>query len=183
MRLSKKVFLGGTCNDSIWRDELIKMLKVSYFNPVVEDWDEKAQEREFIERENCKFVLYVITPLMAGVYSIAEAVEDAIKRPKKCLFCILEEDDGKKFDKGQMKSLKMVEKMISGNGATVFQSLEEIADFLNKWDFGKHMPSLHRFVFSLNSFTNMMPFRIFTFFVPTTIVPQINKLIILQTFI
>ena len=28
----KKVFLGGTCNGSTWREELIPMLKVPYFN-------------------------------------------------------------------------------------------------------------------------------------------------------
>lgn len=32
---NKRVFLGGTCNESTWRDELIKKLKIDYFNPVV----------------------------------------------------------------------------------------------------------------------------------------------------
>ena len=36
----KKVFLGGTCNDSLWREELIKKLEIDYFNPVVDDWTE-----------------------------------------------------------------------------------------------------------------------------------------------
>ena len=34
----KKVFLGGTCNESTWRNELIPLLEnagVEYFNPVV----------------------------------------------------------------------------------------------------------------------------------------------------
>lgn len=30
-----KVFLGGTCNGSIWREKLIPLLKIDYFNPVV----------------------------------------------------------------------------------------------------------------------------------------------------
>ena len=34
-----KVFLGGTCNESKWRDDLIKLLKIDYFNPVVKDWN------------------------------------------------------------------------------------------------------------------------------------------------
>lgn len=33
----KKVFLSGTCNESTWRDELIKLLEIDYFNPVVKD--------------------------------------------------------------------------------------------------------------------------------------------------
>ncbi len=36
--MKNKVFLGGTCNESTWRDRVIKDLKIDYFNPVVEDW-------------------------------------------------------------------------------------------------------------------------------------------------
>lgn len=35
-----KVFLGGTCNNSIWRDVLIPLLTdngINYFNPVVDE--------------------------------------------------------------------------------------------------------------------------------------------------
>ena len=34
------IFLGGTCNESAWRDELMPMLEdagFEYFNPVVDD--------------------------------------------------------------------------------------------------------------------------------------------------
>lgn len=33
----KKVFLGGTCNESTWRDKIIPELLIDYFNPIVED--------------------------------------------------------------------------------------------------------------------------------------------------
>lgn len=33
----KTIFLGGTCNNSTWRDELIPKLTNKYYNPVVED--------------------------------------------------------------------------------------------------------------------------------------------------
>ena len=49
----KKVFLGGTCNESTWRDELIQMLKIDYFDPVVDDWNERAQREEIKQRETC----------------------------------------------------------------------------------------------------------------------------------
>ena len=48
----KKVFLGGTCNESSWREELIPMLKCEYFNPVVKDWTPQCQE----EKENQKII-------------------------------------------------------------------------------------------------------------------------------
>ena len=42
----EKVFLGGTCNGSRWREKIIPMLKIDYFNPVVPDWTPECQEEE-----------------------------------------------------------------------------------------------------------------------------------------
>ena len=127
----KKVFLGGTCNGSKWRDLLIPKLNIDYFNPVVEDWDEEAQKKEVYEREHCDYVLYVITPKMKGVYSIAEVVEDSIKRPQKTLFFYLEVDQKQEFDQHQLKSLKQVANMVKNNGAKVFENSKELINFLN----------------------------------------------------
>jgi hypothetical protein len=127
----KKVFLGGTCNGSKWRDILIPKLKIDYFNPVVENWDEEAQKREVEERQNCDYCLYVITPKMSGVYSIAEVVEDSIKRPEKTLFFYFEVDQKKEFDQHQLKSLKQVAQMVKNNGAKVFENSKELINFLN----------------------------------------------------
>lgn len=127
----KKVFLGGTCNGSKWRDLLIPKLNIDYFNPVVEDWDEEAQKKEVYEREHCDYVLYVITPKMKGVYSIAEVVEDSIKRPQKTLFFYLEVDQKQEFDQHQLKSLKQVANMVKNNGANVFENSKELINFLN----------------------------------------------------
>lgn len=126
-----KIFLGGTVNNSTWRDELIKKLKIDYFNPVVKDWNEEAQEEEIKQRKECDFVLYVISPKMIGVYSIAEAVDDSNKRPEKTLFCFLEKDGDKEFNEHQIKSLKQTSKMIKENGAKIFKSINEIAEFCN----------------------------------------------------
>lgn len=126
-----KVFLGGTCNESTWRNELISMLKIDYFNPVVDDWNEEAYQRELKERQECEYVLYVITPKMTGVYSIAEVVDDSNKRPLSTLFVFLTEDDGKKFDKGQLKSLQKVSEMVTKNGGRCFSTLAGVATWLN----------------------------------------------------
>lgn len=126
-----KVFLGGTVNNSEWRKYIIDRIKIDYFDPIVDDWNEESQERERLERENCDFVLYVITPKMTGVYSIAEVVEDSIKRPQKTLFCILNEDDENEFTEHQYKSLNQVKEMVIRNSARTFNSLDEIIQFLN----------------------------------------------------
>jgi len=122
-----KVFLGGTCNGSTWRDELIPMLTIDYYNPVVPDWTPECQAEEIRQRETCDYVLYTITPLMTGVYAIAEAVDDSNKRPSQTVFCILEEDGGKRFTDSQLKSLRSVSKMIENNGGLTLNLLEEVS--------------------------------------------------------
>lgn len=142
-----KVFLGGTCNESKWRDKLIPMLKIDYFNPVVEDWNEECYQEELRQREICDYCLYVITPLMTGVYSIAEVVDDSNKRPDKTIFCLLNKDLNKDcddtiitnismqpifFSEGQMRSLDRVGKMVERNGGKYFKSLKDVANYLNE---------------------------------------------------
>lgn len=127
----KKVFLGGTCNDSNWRDRLIPTLKIDYFNPVVPDWTEECYQRELYEREECDYCLYVITPKITGVYAIAEVIDDSNKRPEKTVFAFLPEDEGISFDEGQIRSLDRVGRMVENNGGKYCKSLFEIADYLN----------------------------------------------------
>lgn len=127
----KKVFLGGTTNNSDWRDKLIPKLKIDFFNPVVKDWKPEDQEKELQERKTSDFVLYVITPKMEGAYSVAEVVDDSNKRPEKTIFAYLTEDEGKEWSKHQIKSLDMIGRMVTENGGKWFKSLEEIADYLN----------------------------------------------------
>lgn len=126
-----EVFLGGTCNGSLWRDELISNLNIDYFNPVVENWTEECQLQEVLKRETCDFCLYVLTPKMTGVYSIAEVVDDSNKRPHKTLLCILKEDTDELFNSHQLKSLVQVSKMVESNGGRSFDNLKELSEYLN----------------------------------------------------
>jgi len=124
----KKVFLGGTCGTSSWREDLISLLEIDYFNPVVKEWTDTAYQEELKERESCDYCLYVITVALEGVYSIAEVVDDSNKRPEKTIYCYLETG----FTPQQLKSLASVGKMVVQNGAHWLKSLEEIALFLNQ---------------------------------------------------
>jgi len=127
-----KVFLGGTCNGSSWREQLIPLLTVDYFNPVVDEWTPECLAEELRQRDLCDYLLYVITPKMTGVYSIAEVVDDSNKRPKKTLFCVLEQDEDSVFSKFQHKSLIAVKTMVDTNGGNVFDSLQDVAEFLKR---------------------------------------------------
>jgi len=127
-----KVFLGGTCNDSQWREKLIPKLQIGFFNPVVPDWTEECYQEELKQRKECDYCLYVITPLIAGVYSIAEVIDDSNKRPEKTIFCYLETDDIATFKNPLLKSLSKVGQMVKDNGGTWLTSLDDIATFLNQ---------------------------------------------------
>lgn len=131
-----KVFLGGTCAGSGWRDELKPLLNINYFDPArpVASWTEKDAEREIEEKRRADFVLYVITPMMlkfCSILSIAEVIDDSNKRPLSTIFCVLLEDEEFKFEDSQIKSLDRVKKMVEDNGALVLSSLGEVAEFLN----------------------------------------------------
>lgn len=128
---NKYAFLGGTCNGSQWRDALEPLLKCQYFNPVVDDWNEEAFQAELKAKNECTHRVYVITPKMTGVYSIAEVVQDSNNSDVNTVFCVLNEDEGETFDAHQVKSLNKVGEMVAENGATVCGSLSEVADFLN----------------------------------------------------
>lgn len=123
--------MGGTCNNSLWREELIPQLNIRYFNPVVEDWTPECQEEELRQRELCDYCLYGITPKMTGVYSIAEVVDDSNKRPDKTVLFIKESDDGDVFTKSQFKSMMAVAKLVSTNGGKAFFNMADVVNFLN----------------------------------------------------
>lgn len=130
-----KVFLGGTCAESKWREKIIPDLQCDYFNPVVKDWTPECQENEEREKVICDFHLYVITPKMKGVFSIAEAVNDSHVLPKgHCIFCITKEEDDRDFTKGEMKSLEATAKLVEKNGAKVFRNLDDVVNYLNTFD-------------------------------------------------
>lgn len=133
-----RVFLGGTCNDSKWRDQLIPMLDAigfAHFNPVVPDWTPECQKEELRQREECSIVLYVLTPKMSGVYSIAEVVDDSNKRPLKTVLCILSHDDLDSWTASQARSLEAVANLVKSNRAAVFFNLESVVEHLSMTKF------------------------------------------------
>jgi len=126
----KRVFLGGTCNDSTWRNNMMVYLRdegLEYFNPVVDNWTYEAMANERRERETCDICLYVITPKMTGVYSIAEVVDDSNKRPEKTVLVLLRNDGDDRFTVSQWQSLGEVARMVNRNGGMVCNDLKQAA--------------------------------------------------------
>lgn len=116
-----KVFLGGTCADSKWREKLIPMLNVNYFNPVTHNWNEIARQEELKQREECDLVLYVLSRVYS-TYSIAEVVDDSNKRPQKTICCIINEfsNDKLALSKQDLKHLDQVVGWLKEMVANIF---------------------------------------------------------------
>lgn len=128
-----KVFLGGTCSGYKWRDKLIPLLKCDYYNPIVKNWSESDRLREVNERKTSDFVLYTITNGIKGVYSIAEVVDDSNKRPEKTIFLNLyQEKENDRLTSQMSHSLKAVENLLRNNGVKIFNSIEDVAKYLNE---------------------------------------------------
>lgn len=128
-----KVFLGGTANNSSWRKELIKELKIDYFDPIVENWTEECiAEEERQKWSECNIHLYVFTPEQHGFYSFVELMDSLYKTNTIFAF-----SDG--FDKAKNKSLNAIgKKVIEWHGMWVSDSedgslsnITRLASFLN----------------------------------------------------
>ncbi len=128
---NKKVFLGGTSpsEDPLygWRGELIPMLKINYFNPIVENWTNHDLLIENREKNICSFLLYTITCEINGYYSIAEMVDSSNKSPEKTIFCLLK--DG--FSDYKLKSFDAIIDLLFKNGAKIFYKLNDVAEYVN----------------------------------------------------
>jgi hypothetical protein len=112
-----KVFLGGTCANTSWREEIIKVLKIAYFNPVVENWSSEFHAIEMDEKENlCNIHFYLITKEMEGVFSIAEAIDSAHNRGKRTILHIVPEG----FNTFQLKSLSAVVDLVNLRGGIAY---------------------------------------------------------------
>ena len=131
-----KVFLGGTCPSSTWREELQRKLdseRIETFNPVVLNWTPECQAEEDFHRETDDICLYVITPEGEGFYSFVEVTDDSNKRPESTVLCILIEANGKKFEGHMLKCALKTAKLIAKNGVYVTTSLDELATYLNQY--------------------------------------------------
>ena len=129
--MKAKIFLGGTCNGSTWREKLKPMLTIDWFDPVVEDWTPECQAEEYRQKEEeCNIHLYVITSGMTGVFSIAEAVDSAWRPGVRAIFFV--DPDG--FSRAQMKSFEAVGSLIASKGGSSYTdnwTLSDLAMDLN----------------------------------------------------
>ena len=137
------VYLGGTCIKSPflwdWRMDFIRMLDdtVHYYDPFVRKWknnlsDVNKTEDNDIKRSESKYCVFVFTSDIIGVYSVAQAVEDSIKRTNGTVLVAFV-DYRKKFDEDEhfIRSMKSALNLCEANGAIVCESIQDMAKIIN----------------------------------------------------
>jgi hypothetical protein len=138
-----KVFLGGTCGNSKWRDKFIPELEkngIDYFNPVVKDWNEEARKKEEEVKKECDYLLFVVTPLHKGFYSFLELGVVLYEHPNKLIFCISHTDKtvhwfdivNIKFKDHILNSLRDIKEFLDKKGCPCFEDLQDVTNFLIK---------------------------------------------------
>lgn len=124
-----KVFLGGTCGDSTWRDELEPQITgIDYFNPVVEDWDTDAQKEEDRQKGICNIHLYGLTREQSGAYSFFE-IAYSLYNGKKVILLILDINQSSQF---KTTIEKIVADLADNPMVSIFYNIGDIVVHLNK---------------------------------------------------
>ena len=132
--MSHKVFLGGTCCNTTWRDNIIPKLKIQYFNPVVDNWTPDCIKEEYKQKNDlCDIHLYVITPQLKGVFSIAEIIQSCLTEGKTTVLYIMNKDmdDDSTWSKEMKSSLSEVRNLAKTDGAIICDNLTNVVDTLN----------------------------------------------------
>ena len=136
---SNGLYLGGTVN-SDWRTAFIKIfneenIPLRCYNPIVENWTAACIDLEDLVKESSKYHVYVVTPAMRGMYSIAEMCDSAHNSRKKTFFYFKETDvdsDGNTLEwtPQQKNSLTAVANLLIRHGAKCAHSMDELVDLI-----------------------------------------------------
>ncbi len=137
-----RIFLGGTCAETTWRNELIPLLTkrgIDFFNPVVDDWTPECQAIEEDEKNNkCNCHLYVITKEMMGTYSIAEIIQSAHlanmygTSVDKVVFAVLDEGTWQKHERKSFDAImNLVNNIAREKSVTLYvKDMNELVEHL-----------------------------------------------------
>ena len=137
--MKKLVFLGGTSGNNNWRDHFISTLvsngitKEVLFNPVVKDWNEKAQAREEkVKKEATHLIFYIADPKQKGnplsTYSMVETTMALYDHPERTVVIF----DTEEMVGHPLKVMNQVFKVLKNRfpKANIFATEQEAIDWL-----------------------------------------------------
>lgn len=114
------------------------MLRIDYFNPIVEDWTEQCIEME--EFQKCNFHLYIFTPAQTGFYSFIELMDSVYTKniedeiPLTTFFNYSLYEGNTRFEEGKIKSLNAIGRKIESlGGVWIKGTLGRVAETLNNY--------------------------------------------------
>lgn len=136
------VFLGGT-HHSDWRKDFLKLIKesgsnIKCYEPVLENWTYENVVIENLVKQNSNCHVYVLTPNMVGMYSIAEMIDSAHDSDVETYFYIKDEEPNKDGDMiywnpRMLNSLYSISNMMIKHGAHKAHSMEELVEKVLKY--------------------------------------------------
>jgi hypothetical protein len=126
------VYLGGTENDSTWRDMLVpKVSGVRCYIPSNPDWDKDALAREQSIRRSATLLLFTYTPRQQLPDLAAEVILAAVHSPERVVFCVKAEDfEAELFTKAQSDALGRIGQMVLDLGGAFIPSFDDLPSFL-----------------------------------------------------
>ncbi|XP_071802208.1 uncharacterized protein [Asterias amurensis] len=91
VEIKTEVFLGGTCLHTSWREDIaipiLQQHNLTYFNPLVSDWNMGNIPLEAKAKETSLYLLFVISATSRGIASMIE-VAHYIGQGRKVVLCI-----------------------------------------------------------------------------------------------
>ncbi|CAG2230302.1 RAW [Mytilus edulis] len=136
IKWKKRVFLGGSCNPTTWRQELaIPFLKshgITFYNPQVQNWRPELLELEAQAKENADIMFFVIDKETRGISSMIE-VGYLVASMKQVILVLTEIEDNdtecKRVFTEQEKSdlcrgRKILEDLVERNSVPVFTDID-----------------------------------------------------------
>lgn len=129
-----KVFLGGTCNGSKWRENFVSTDKIEYFHydETLPSPSQEVDQHQLLLNKSrpCHILLHVLTPMSIDPLNIAVLISDSIKQPKKTILIIVKEDRDYCFDVQAWMMLETIKEMVVSNGAKCLDSFKEAIEYI-----------------------------------------------------
>lgn len=135
------VFLGGTCGKNDWRLDFIKQLvtlgvnKDCLFNPVVDDWNDEAQQNEERVKREADYLFFYIGDSYTGeglsAYSMVEATMALYESEYETLATTVIVFDISGFTGAPLKSLNQTAKVLRTRfpDSPIFDTIQEAIDW------------------------------------------------------
>lgn len=125
-----RVYLGGNSSGSSWRTSIKELLNIDFYDPTLAD-SSQMQEIDQMSHD-CDFKLFVISPKVDNTESIRQFVNSSKDlSEQQTLLCILEQDDSRFFSGEDLKEMNNLKVMAQNHGVKTYQSLDDVADYLN----------------------------------------------------